>query len=64
MEIKKYEWKELSKNFENVNPELAEIINQISPDSSYSLYDISYEYGENIGPVSSSPFSKEKIVEH
>jgi|JI10StandDraft_1071094.scaffolds.fasta_scaffold39617_3 hypothetical protein len=46
--VKEGAWSDFRNDVRKVNPELYHIIEQISPDKKYTLFEITYLYGENI----------------
>jgi hypothetical protein len=46
--LEKVEWNQISETFKALNPELGQIIDEISPDKSFGLYKCRYPYGEKI----------------
>lgn len=46
--IKSITWESIRGKLNKVNPELAQIIDDISPNKSYKLYQANYPYAENI----------------
>lgn len=63
-ELEKHTWKSAGKLVQSVSPELAKIIDDISPDDSFSLYIAKYSYGAMIidKGIFSIPNSEGKIV--
>lgn len=47
-DIEQYTWDDVRERVSLVNPKLAEVIDQINPDTSYKLYSINYKYGQII----------------
>lgn len=46
--IEKLSWLEVSTDVRNVNPDFAAIIDEISPDESFSLFRVNYSYGSEV----------------
>lgn len=48
LNVIEYEWHEIRDNVHEVNAELANIVDQLDPNSDYKLYEASYNYGDLI----------------